>query len=52
LEFLGIEIAEKQNAANEGLISAKAGRVAVRVIRTDEQQMIAKAVCRVLNLKS
>jgi acetate kinase len=52
LEFLGIEIEEKLNAANAGVISATSGRVAVRVIRTDEQQMIAKAVSRVLNLKS
>jgi acetate kinase len=32
------------------LISAAAGRVAVRVIRTDEEQMIAETVCRVLDL--
>jgi len=50
LEFLGIEIEEKRNAANEGVISAPAGRVAIRVIRTNEEQMIAKTVCRVLGL--
>ena len=50
LGFLGIEIEEKRNAANAGVISAAAGRVAVRVIRTDEEQMIAKTVCRVLGL--
>ena len=50
LEFLGIEIDEKHNAANDGLISAPDGRVAVRVMHADEAQMIAKAVCRVLNL--
>jgi acetate kinase len=50
LEFLGIAIDEKPNAANEGLISAQNGRVAVRVIRTDEEQMIVRMVCRVLNL--
>ena len=48
LEFLGIEIEEKQNAANEGVISAAASRVAVRVICTDEEQMIARSVCRIL----
>ena len=37
LEFLGIELEEKRNAANEGVISADAGRVVVRVIRTDEE---------------
>jgi xylulose-5-phosphate/fructose-6-phosphate phosphoketolase len=50
LGFLGIELEEKQNAANEGVISAAASRVAVRVIRTDEERMIAKTVCRVLGL--
>jgi acetate kinase len=50
LGFLGIELEEKRNAANEGVISTAAGRVAVRVIRTDEEQMIAETVCRVLDL--
>jgi acetate kinase len=49
LKFLGIEIAEKQNAANEGVISTKTGQVAVRVMHTDEEHMIAKAVCRVID---
>jgi acetate kinase len=50
LEFLGVELEKKRNAANADLISAADGRVAVRVIRTDEEQMIAKTVCRVLGL--
>ncbi len=50
LGFLGITIEEKRNAANEGVISAATSRVAVRVIRTDEERMIAKTVCRVLGL--
>jgi len=50
LGFLGIELEEKQNSANEGVISAAAGRVVVRIIRTDEELMIAKTVCRVLGL--
>lgn len=50
LEFLGIAIEEKQNEANAGLISIASGRVAVRVIRTDEEWMIAKTLCRVLEL--
>src|ERR1017187_6176090 len=50
LEFLGIELEEKPNAANEGVISAAASRVAVRVIPTNEERMIAKTVCRVLGL--
>ena len=50
LGFLGIELEEKRNAANAGSISAAASRVAVRVIHTDEELMIAKTVCRVLGL--
>ena len=50
LEFLGIELEEKQNNANEGVISSGRSRVAVRVIQTDEEWMIAKTVCRVLGL--
>ena len=50
LGFLGIELEEKRNAANAGVISAAASRVAVRVIHTDEELMIAKTVCRVLGL--
>jgi len=50
LGFLGIELEEKRNIANEGLISAPASRIAVRVIRTDEESMIARTVCRVLGL--
>ena len=50
LGFLGIDLEEKRNAANEDVISAAAGRVAVRVIRTDEELTIARSVCRVLGL--
>jgi acetate kinase len=50
LRFLGIELNEKRNAANEGVISSANSRVAVRVIRTDEELMIAKIVCQVLGL--
>ena len=50
LGFLGIELDEKRNAANEGMISAETSRVPVRVIRTDEEYMIAEIVCRVLGL--
>ena len=52
LEFLGIELDETRNEANEGLISLATGRVAVRVIHTDEECMIAKMVCGVLGLRS
>jgi acetate kinase len=50
LGFLGIELEEKRNTASEGVISAPASRVAIHVIRTDEELMIAKTVCRVLGL--
>ena len=50
LGFLGIELEEKRNVANAGVISANASRVCVRVIHTDEEWMIAKTVCGVLGL--
>ena len=50
LGFLGIELEEKRNAANAGVISSETSRVPVRVIHTDEEWMIAKTVCRVLGL--
>ena len=50
LGFLGIELEEKQNGANEGVISAVSSRVVVRVIHTDEEQIIAKTVRQVLGL--
>lgn len=50
LGFLGIELEAQRNAANEGVISAAASRVVVRVMHTDEEHMIAKAVCSVLGL--
>jgi acetate kinase len=52
LGFLGIEILEKENAANAGVISSDASRVAVRVIHTDEEWTIAKTVCQVLGLSA
>jgi len=52
LGFLGIDIDEERNATSAGVISAAAGRVAVRVIHTDEEQMIARLVCRVVGLGS
>lgn len=50
LEFLGITLHAKRNAKNASLISTETGRVAVRVIRTDEERMIARSVIRVLKL--
>jgi len=48
LKFLGIEIDETRNASHAGVISADTGRVTVRVMHTDEEVMIAKSVCTVL----
>jgi acetate kinase len=48
--FLGIELEEERNTANESVISTAASRATVRVIRTDEELMIAKTVCRILDL--
>jgi len=49
LGFLGIEIVDERNVMNAALISAPAARVKVRVIRTNEQLMIARSVIRSLN---
>ena len=50
LGFLGIELNEERNTKNAPLISTDGSRVAVRVIRTDEELMIARSVIRVLGL--
>jgi acetate kinase len=46
LNFLGIELDASRNAKTAPVISAGAGRVTVRVIRTDEELMIARSVLR------
>jgi acetate kinase len=51
LGFLGIELDDKRNTGNEGVISSETARVAVRVIHTDEEYMIAETVCRILGLE-
>jgi len=52
LGCLGIALDEKRNTASENLISTATSQVAVRVIRTDEERMIAEDVCRLLKLCS
>ena len=52
LGFLGIKLDEGRNAKNASLISTDGGLVAVRVIRTDEEIMIARSVLRVLGVDS
>jgi acetate kinase len=50
LGFLGIGLTKTRNAKNAPLISPDGARVTVRIIRTDEELMIARSVIRVLNL--
>ncbi len=48
LGFLGIELDETRNIASAAVISTDASRVAVRVIPTNEELMIARLTSRVL----
>jgi len=48
LQFLGIELDATRNEANASLISADRSRVAVRVIKTDEEHQIARSVQELL----
>ena len=50
IKFAMFEAGDSLQRIMERVISAAASRVAVRVIRTDEESMIAKTVCRVLDL--
>jgi acetate kinase len=50
LGFLGLELNEAQNKDNAAVISTDGSRVTVRVIRTDEELMIARSVCRILGI--
>jgi acetate kinase len=48
LEFLGIRLDRQKNQNGDPVITADGSRVDVRVIRTDEESMIARDVARVL----
>jgi acetate kinase len=48
LSFLGIELNRARNAETAGVISTDGSRAMVRVIRTDEELMIARSVCQTL----
>jgi acetate kinase len=50
LGFLGLELNEAHNKETAAVISTDGSRVTVRVIRTDEELMIARSVCRVLGI--
>ena len=49
LAFLGIQVDPARNAVSADIISTDESRVTVRVIRTDEELMIARSVCRLLD---
>jgi acetate kinase len=49
LKFLGVELDEKRNLGNEKIISTDNSKVIVRVIKTNEELMIGRLVCDVLN---
>jgi acetate kinase len=51
LEFLGIELDESRNQANESILSKKGGKATVRMIRTDEELMISRYVRKILHLQ-
>jgi acetate kinase len=48
LGFLGIQLHESRNGETAGVISTDDSRVTVRVIRTDEELMIARSVFRLV----
>jgi acetate kinase len=48
LDFLGLELDAERNRANAPVISTETSRTTVRVIRTNEELMIARATIRVL----
>lgn len=50
LGFLGIELDDSLNAVHAPVISSSASRVTVRVIRTNEELVIARALSRLLQL--
>jgi acetate kinase len=48
LSFPGIALSESRNAETAGVISTDASPATVRVIPTDEDLMIARSVCGIL----
>jgi acetate kinase len=49
LQFLGIELDANKNKNSEAVISTRASRASVRVIKTNEELMIARSMCTILN---
>jgi len=52
LGFLGVQLNQNRNVKGAPLVSPDGGGVKVRIIRTDEELMIARSVTRTLNLDS
>jgi acetate kinase len=52
LQFIGVTLDKKRNDHNEAIISGEGSRVIVRVIKTDEELMIARLVCGILGLSN
>ncbi len=50
LDYLGLRLDTRKNQRSADVVSKKGSRVTVRVIRTDEEIIIAQAICRVLNI--
>jgi acetate kinase len=51
MEFVGIQLDAERNAQNAPIISPEHGSVTVRVVRTNEELMIARAVDRILRAR-
>ena len=50
LDYLGIKLDQSRNEKHEGVISAPGAAVTLRMIRTDEESVIARATARLLGL--
>lgn len=50
LDFLGLELDEHLNSNHAAIISSKKSRVSIRIIRTDEELIIAQNAYTVLGL--
>jgi acetate kinase len=49
LQFLGLKLDQKRNNASAPIISNPKSKVTVRVVRTDEEIMLARSVLRILS---
>jgi acetate kinase len=49
MDFLGVSVDQSANERNAEIISAKNSRVKIRIIHTDEELMIVKSTCQILD---